>query len=364
MQKGGLMKTNILETNLSIGGVSLVQKMLFAKHLSMMLKSGIAITDALRLLYNSSRGKFRLVIGGIYSSVKAGQPLASALAKYPHIFSSFFHGSILAGEASGNLENNLDNIAVQLKKDKELNDKIKSALFYPVIVLIVALAMGLFISFYILPKIVPMLAGLKINLPWTTKILIALSSFVQSYGLALVIIIVGLIIFLPILVKQKWTQPFFHRLWLNLPVVGLMTKNLNLARFSLNLGVLLKSGLTITEALKLTADSLTNYYYQQALINIKKAVDKGAKLSVNMNNYNDYFPELAIRMIKIGEESGRLEETLLYLADFFETEVDSAAKNLSIAVEPILLVFIGLVVGFLAIAIITPIYSITGGVIR
>jgi len=364
MTKGGSSKPGVLDTDLGFSHISLLQKMLFAKHLAVMLKSGIAITDGLRLLYGSSQGKFKQIIGEIYTSVKSGQSLANALSHYPNIFSSFFHGSVLAGEASGNLEINLDNIASQLKKDKDLTDKIKGALFYPIIVLVAAGGMGLFVSFYILPKITPLLSGLRVDLPLATRMLIKMSALSQSLGGYLLLIIICFFAFGLYLMRQKWSQPFFHRLWLSVPVIGKLIRYINLSRFSLNLAILLKSGLTITEALKLTSDSLTNYYYRQALVNVKQGVDKGSKLSANLNNFPDYFPEIAVRMIKIGEESGRLEETLFYLAEFYETEVDNATKNLSTAIEPVLLITIGLVVGFLAIAIITPIYSITGGVTR
>lgn len=363
MTKGTVGK-NLLNTDLSFGHVSLIQKMLFARHLAVMLKSGIAISDALRLIYGSSQGRFKEIIAEIYTSVKSGASLANALAHYPHVFSGFFHGSVLAGEASGNLSTNLENIAKQLKKDKELLDKIKAALFYPVIVLAASAVITVFIAFYILPKVTPLLSGLRVQLPWTTKLLIYIASVAQSYGFYLLISLVAIIILLFLAMRQRWAEAWFGACSLNMPLVGKLIHYVNLSRFSLNLGILLKSGLAITDALKLTADSLTNYHYREVINSVNKAVNKGTKLATALNNYPDYFPDIAVRMIKVGEESGHLEESLFYIAEFYETELDGATKNLTVAIEPALLIIIGLVVGFLAIAIITPIYSITGSISR
>jgi len=358
------IKASIFEKDIEVNYISLVQKMLFVKHLALMLRSGLAISDALKLLYASSRGKFKTIIGEVYTSVKSGASLSSALANYPHVFSGFLIGSIYAGEASGSLEANLENVSNELKKEKELLDKVRGALFYPALVLVAALSMGLFVAFYILPKVTPILSGLRMELPWSTRSLIFLSSFSQSYGLGILIVTIILGLMLIWSYRQTWSQQFVDRLWLRLPLIGPLIKHVNLSRFSLILAMLLKSGLTITEALDLTRVSMSNYQYRHILDDVKSGVDKGSKLSDNLQKYDKYFPEISVRMIRIGEESGKLEETLFYLTEFYESEVDNATKKLATAVEPFLLIGIGLFVLFLALAIITPIYSITGGVSR
>jgi type II secretory pathway component PulF len=364
MSKESNVDISILDKDINFNYVNLVQKMLFAKHLSLMLKSGLTITDGLSLLYGTSRGGFKKIIGEIYTAVKSGETLSSSMSNHPRVFSSFLIGSIYAGEASGNLENNLENIALQLRKEKDLLDKIKNALFYPVLVLMSALAMGFFIAFFILPKITPVLTGLRMELPWATRALITLSMFGQAYFWQIIIVtILGLIMILWTS-RQSWAKPIYHGLYLKLPVVGRLVKNVNLARFSMTLGILLKSGLTITEALNLTTASTGNYYYHQALSQAKVGVDQGSKLSDQLAKHGHYFPEISVRMIRIGEESGKLEETMLYLADFYDSEVDNETKNLATLVEPMLLIGVGLVVLFLILSIITPIYSITRGVTR
>lgn len=352
----------MLATNINLKGTSLVERVVFAKHLSLMVKSGVAISEALKILYQSSQGKFKETIGEVYNSVKAGRSLSISLGRYPKIFSDFFVGAIYAGESSGTLGESLENVANELRKEKELDDKIKGALLYPIIILVAAFGMSLFLAFYILPKIIPLFEGMKMKLPWTTRLLISFSHLVEKYGSVMIVgILVFIVLFIWVL-RQKFSKPFFHKIWLTLPVVNPIIRQANLARFSRTLGTLLASGLNIVEALNITAKSTTNFYYRETLFKVSKGVSKGNKLSINLVKYKDFFPDMLIRMVAVGEESGKLEDTLLYLADFYELEVDNSTKNLSIVIEPILLIAIGLGVGFLALSIITPIYGITGNV--
>ncbi len=352
----------MLATNINLKGTSLVEKVVFAKHLSLMIKSGVVISEALKILYQSSSGKFKTTIGEVYNSVKAGRSLSRSLGRYPKIFSDFFVGAVYAGESSGTLSESLENVANELKKEKELRDKIKGALLYPVIILLAAFAMSLFLAFYILPKIIPLFEGMKMKLPWTTRVLIAFSHLVEGYGSVILGGIVFLIIILAWLLRQNFAKPFFHKIWLSLPIAKDIICQANLARFARTLGTLLASGLNIVEALDVTAKTTTNYYYREALFVVAKGVSKGNKLSFSLIKFKDFFPDMLVKMVAIGEESGKLEETLIYLADFYELEVDNSTKNLSVVVEPVLLIVIGLGIGFLALSIITPIYGITGNV--
>ncbi len=364
MKKQGGAKTSILNISLDIVPASKLELVVFAKHLALMLKSGLAITEALKILYQSSQGKFRAMVGDIYNAVKSGRSLAEGLKHYPKAFGSFFTGAVFAGESSGTLDRSLENVAAQLKKEKELSDKIKGAMMYPVIILVTGFGMSLFLAFYILPKIVPIFTGLKMKLPWTTRLLIAFSGLVEKYGAYLLVAILAGVAFLIWLARQKFTQPFFHKLLITLPIVRDIVRHANLARFTRTLGTLLASGLNIVDSLTIAANTTTNYYYRRSLLAVIKTTNKGSRLADGLAKFRAYFPDMAIRMIAVGEESGKLEETLFYLADFYETEVDNATKNLSTLIEPILLIVIGLGVGFLALSIITPIYSITGGVTR
>jgi type IV pilus assembly protein PilC len=353
-----------LSKDISFGGISFAEKAVFAKNLSVMIKSGLVITEALEIIVASTRGRFKRVLKGVLKSVGSGQTLSSSFARYPKIFSGLFISATQAGEASGTLDETLDNVAEQMEKEKELSSKIKGAMLYPAVILVAALILGLAVSFLVLPQITPLFSGLKMELPFTTRVLINFSNAVSAYGIWLFSGIILSIGFLVWLVKQKFSRPVIHLLLLRIPVIKRISRNSNLARFCLNLGTLLKSGLNIDEALDISSQAMGNYYYKKAVVRTSHRISKGGQLSDSLEKYNNLFPIMATRMISVGEQSGKLEETLLYLANFYEAEVDNATKTLSTAIEPILLSIIGLVVGFLALSIITPIYNITGGVRR
>ncbi|PIR13583.1 hypothetical protein COV49_01645 [Candidatus Falkowbacteria bacterium CG11_big_fil_rev_8_21_14_0_20_39_10] len=358
------IKKSVLEQDINIGGTGLAQTVAFAKHLSIMLKSGLTITEALGISLEGSQGRFKKIVGGVLNSVEAGNPFSKALSVYPGVFSNLFVSAIYAGESSGTLEENLENLAEQLKKEKELRSKIKGAMIYPILVMTAALVLGLGMAFLVLPKITPLLEGLRIELPFTTRALIWFSHLIESWGLVLFI---GLAVFIAGIiwtVRQKFSHPATHWLFLNIPIIKSISRYSNLAHICRTLGALLKSGLNIDEALKITTNSTGNYYYQKSLEKIGERTSRGAGLSENFSQFEKLYPTMVIKMIKVGEKSGRLDETLVYLSDYYELEAENNAKTLSTAIEPILLLFIGLTVAFLALSIITPIYNITGGIRR
>jgi len=359
--KNNKKTANILEAELSIGGINLTQKAIFAKNLSVMLKAGVTISEALQIIIDSTNGKFKKIIIGVLKSVEAGQSLADSLARYPKVFSGIFRSAILIGESSGTLSENLESISKQLEKERELRAKVINAMLYPVVVLVAAFFLGLVIAFLVLPKIVPLFLGLKVKLPLSTKVLIWLASVIENYGLFIFIILIATAAFLIWICRQKFSYPVTHWLLLRLPLVKNIIRNLSLASFCRTLGLLLQSGLNIDEAFKVTGDSLDNYYFRQSLNNIAASVNKGMTISENLANYKRLYPVMMVRMIMVGEKSGKLEDSLFYLANFYEDEVDKETKSLSASIEPVLLIIIGLVVGFLALSIITPIYSITSG---
>jgi type II secretory pathway component PulF len=364
MAKQSKSKKSILELDVSLFGVSLAEKALFAKHLAVMLRSGMPITEALGISVDSAQGELKKVLEGVRLSIQAGHSLSDSFANYPKVFSHLFVNVTRAGESSGTLVENLENIAEELKKEKELVAKIKGALLYPIIVLAATFALGMVLSFVVLPKITPLFEGLKIDLPITTRALIWFSDVIQNYGFYLFWGIVAFVIFIAWLVRREFSKPVTHWLLLHTPILRDLVRNANLARFSRTLGMLLKSGVNIDEALDITKATMGNYYFRAALAGVADRVGKGVKLAEGLEESPDLFPKLLTRMIHVGEESGKFVDTLFYLADLYEAEVDTSTKSLSTAMEPVLLIFIGLVVGFLALSIITPIYDVTGNIRR
>jgi type IV pilus assembly protein PilC len=360
-KKKGAAAFNV-NLNFEFGGVNLTQKALFSKNLAMMIKSGITISESLSIIEESLSGKFKKAIVTIRHAVESGGSLSTAMALYPKIFPSLYINTVYAGESSGTLQSNLEYMAEQLRKEKELNSKIMGAMLYPAVVLVAAFFLGLAISFVVLPKVVPLFEGLGVKLPWSTQLLISFSRLMQDHGLAIVIaLLVGIAVFIW-LIRREFSRPVTHWFLLHIPIIYPLVRSTNIARFCRTLGTLLKSGLTIDEALVVTKDSIGNFYYRKALDDIAARVGSGMKLSDSLKAHRDVFPTLVSRMMNVGEQSGGFEDVLFYLASFYEEEVDNGTKTIATAVEPLLLIFIGSFVGFMAISIITPIYNITGNV--
>ena len=351
-----------LAMDISFGGPSMSQKVLFAKNLSVMLRAGMTLVDALKTIEDSLSGKFRRAIADVRKKVESGMPFSKSVAAYPNIFPDVFVNVAEAGESSGTLAQNLEQIAGQLKKDKDLVTKVRGAMIYPAIILVATFGLGLAISFLILPQIVPLFQGLDVELPLTTRALIAFSALVEERGMTLFAAITAAVAGLVWLLRRRFMRPATHWILVNAPIVKKIVRHTNVARFAGTLGVSLKSGISIDEALEITRKSVNNHYYQRALLRVSKRVRAGSKLSDELLHNETLFPPMLVRMLAVGEESGKLEDTLAYVSDFYESEVDTSLKTLTTLIEPLLLLFIGTVVGLFALSIITPIYDITGNV--
>jgi len=350
----------LLSANIGGGKAALMDKIIIAKHLAIMLRAGMALNEALESIsdrFNSK--KMKAVIDQITTNVNNGRTLSSSLALFPKIFDGIFIGMVRVGEASGTLERNLEYIADELEKDYELTRKVKAAMLYPVIVLSATFILGTGLTIFILPKIVDMFNTFKLDLPLTTEIFLGVANFLVDYGIYVLVVVVAGMIGLRIMSKAKKFKPFFHKVYLKIPILKKIIKDLNLARMNRSLSILLKSGVTINESLEIATMAVGNIQYENILKATMAKVKKGSPLATAIS-HEEYVPPMVNKMIAVGEKTGKLEESLLYLADFYEEEVDNTTKNISTVIEPILLIVIGVVLGFLAVAIISPIYQFTG----
>lgn len=357
-------KRSFRDLDFSLVKVSVNQKMVFAKYLSIMLKSGLTISEALGIVYDQAGGRFKKIVLSIEKSVQSGNSFSDSLRQYPKVFSDLFINTVYAGEVSGTLEENLNNISEQMKKEKELFTEIKSAMVYPIIIVVATIVLGLAMAFLVLPKITPLFEGMEMELPITTKALIWVSQLIQENGLIILIAIFVFTFFFVWLLRQKFIKPLTHFIVLKTPIVRKISYNVNLARFCRTLAMLLKSGLNIDKAIGITMENANNYYYKKTLKKVCKRVGQGSAISSILAEQSKYFPKLAVSMIKVGEKSGNLEKSLFYLADIYDSEVDTSTKVLSTVIEPLLLIVIGLLVGGMALSIITPMYQMTGGITR
>ncbi len=344
--------------------VSAQELLFFTKHLALMMKSGIPITEALSTLDEQSKSTtFKRTIKEVSRDINNGKSLADSLKKHPRIFDEFYVSLIEIAEEAGTLDESLEFLAKQLAKNYQLRKKIQSALMYPGIVLAATGLMGSFIALYVLPKLVEFFESFDIELPLTTRILVVFSQLMKSSGIMIFGGVVLMAVAFLLLTRTEKVKPMWHTFLLRLPLVGVLISYGQLSRMTRNLGTLIKSGVPVSRSLEITANTLTNVRIRMDLVAISKSLTKGKNIGDTMyEGKYTVFPPLVSRMISVGEKTGKLDETLLYLGDFYEEEVDDISKNLSTVLEPILLIVIGLVVGFVALSIISPIYQLTGSI--
>lgn len=340
--------------------VPLAEKILFTKHLSMMVKSGMTEIESVKLLARQVKSKsFKTILAAVVTDLENGQFLSNALKPYENVFGNLFISIINLGEKSGTLAENLEFLSKDLQESKALRSKVRSALIYPSILLVATIGVISTLVFLILPKILPIFDSLKAELPAATRILIKVSTTLREDFLLISLTIVTAIAIWTILLRISKVRYFIHRILLILPFAGAISKKYNMANLTRSLGILLKSGVRIVEAITTASQMTDNLVYREALGKVAEEVRRGQELHEYLEETPDLFPPTVTRMIEVGEKTGNLEENLAYLSEFYKNEVDDTVANLSSVLEPALLLIMGGLVGFVAISIITPIYQIT-----
>jgi len=344
-----------------MGGVSFVEIVLFTKHLSIMIKSGVPILEAVGILAEQTKNKeMKRVLTGVESEIKNGSSLKIAFQKYSSVFSPFYLSLITVGEQSGKLDDVLSYLAEHLKKQYNFNKKVQSALLYPEIILVTALLVGTGISLFVLPQLIDLFESLNVTLPIATQILLVTARFMKSYGLIFFGVLFAFLGLMRALIKLAGIRPYWDMFMLKLPVIGEYLNRIELASLCRNLGMMLKSGLPILNSFDILISSTENTVYKRYIHEFRVGVKQGEPLYKTIDTHHlSLIPTIASRMIRVGEKTGKLDETLLYLGDFFEEEIDVASKDFATVLEPIILVIVGAVVAYLAFAIITPIYEFT-----
>ena len=340
--------------------VGLQEKVLFARHLAVGIKSGMSLQDSLRLIQQQAKsGSFKKILGVLMVDTANGMYLSASMEKYAGVFGQLFVNIVRVGEQSGTLTENLAYLAVELKKKQQLRSKIRGALIYPAVIMAATLGIVMTLMIGVFPKILPVFANMKIELPITTKILIVVSKFMTDYTLFIILgmfLFIGFIIFIS---RYEWWKHSWHHFLLKLPLIKGIAVKVNAASIARVLGLLLKSGVRIIEAVNITADALDNRVYRHELRTAGETLRRGEYFSIYLSKDPNLFPPIFTNMIQVGENTGNLTENLEYLSQFYEEDVDEVLKNLNSIIEPFLLLFMGLLVGFIALSVITPIYSIS-----
>lgn len=340
--------------------IGLQEKVLFARHLSVGIKSGMSLQDSLRLVEKQTKsGSFKKILNVLMDDTSNGMYLSASMDKYGGVFGQLFVNIVRVGETSGTLTENLTYLAVELKKKQELRSKIRGALIYPAVVFCATIGIVLTLMIGVFPKILPVFSSMKVALPITTRILIAVSKFMTEYTFWLIGGIFAFIIFMSIISRYEWFKHAWDHFLMKLPIIKGIALKVNAASIARVLGLLLKSGVRIIEAVNITADALDNRVYRHELRTAGETLRRGDFFSIYLSKSPDLFPPIFTNMIQVGENTGNLTENLEYLSQFYEEDVDEVLKNLNSIIEPFLLLFMGALVGFIALSVITPIYSIS-----
>lgn len=338
--------------------ISLGEVSNFTRNLSTMMTAGLPLTDSLLILKNQSSSKMAPVIDDVLSIVEGGGSLSEALSRHQDVFTKVYIALVKAGESAGIMDQVMSRLADNLEKEKEFKSKVQGAMIYPVIILIGMSLVGMVMIIFVIPKMMAMYKEFGSKLPAPTRILIALSDFLTKNMVFLILFIVGGIYFFRIFQKTSVGKKKLDQLKISLPLVGNLQKQVALTEISRALGLLIGSGIQIIEALNIVADASSNSVFEEGMKAAAKQVEKGFPLSTALAD-NENFPPIMAQLLSVGEETGKVDEVLLKISHFFESESDQLIKGLTTAIEPLIMIVLGVGVGFLIVAIILPIYNLT-----
>jgi type II secretory pathway component PulF len=339
--------------------ISLVDKLFLTKYLSLMLKVGTDIFKAIDiLLADFEKPAVRALLMEIRKNLEGGKPFYTTFQEYPKIFSPVFTNLIKAGEASGNLENIFQELSVSLEQERELKSRVRSALIYPILLVGLSIAILIMLVTVAIPRIASMFMTGEMKIPFITKIIFNFSFFLQSNGLWIFGLIAGLIVAAFLFFRLTLAgRLIFSRLIYKIPLVSDVLKKIAYQRFGNTFGALMGAGLPILENLEITATTVGNEEMKQALLRIgREKIVRGVTIGEAFHQ-EEVFPQTIRTLIAIGEKAGHTEEVLRSLADFYQSEIDNSIKSLIAIFEPMMLLFIGVVVGGIALAVILPVYQ-------
>jgi type IV pilus assembly protein PilC len=339
-------------------GVSLTEKIFFTRNLRVMISAGLPLPRALETLANQAKNqKFKKAIFNIVEEVVKGKSFSDSLKNYPDIFSELFQNMVKVGEESGTLEDVLQTLSQQMEREYELKSKIKGAMIYPAVIICTMIGIGILMLVIVVPKLAETFKELNIELPMTTKLVIGLGNFLAQKWYQVIIVLFVVVFLFWRAMKTKTGKRIIDTITLRIPIICAIIRKANSAYTARTLSSLITAGVPVVRSLEITARTLGNIHYQSALIKVSQKVKKGEKISEALKSYEDIYPPIVIQMIAIGEETGETSNILNQLADFFEEEVTTATKNLAAVIEPIIMIVIGAVIGFFAISMIQPMYS-------
>jgi type IV pilus assembly protein PilC len=333
--------------------------MIFTRQLSTLLSAKVQLIDALKTLYNQiSDPILKDAIFDVFTDVEGGLYFSQALAKHPKIFSDFYLNMVKSAELSGRLEDTLNYLADYLERENKLSTKFRNAMIYPAFIIVVFLAVLIIVVVAVIPQLRDVFMQANVKLPLITRLLINIGDFLLNWGIGVAIFLVIAAVLIIRYLRTKEGKNFWQQISLSLPILGGITKKVALSRFASSTSALIKGGLPIANSLEIAGKITTNVIYEQILTNAAEAVRSGSTISGYLAQYPQYFPPLVIQMVSVGESSGRIEELLTRIADFYSNEVDEVVTNIAEIIQPVLIVVLGVFIGVFIAAVLLPIYNL------
>ncbi len=343
-------------------GISVTDKSSFCRFMATMLRSGMSLTEAVEIIRSETKNaRLKKILGEISFETQKGKSLSSVISRYEDDFGPVFLTLVKVGEESGTLEKSFDYLAKQLSQSHELTQKVKGSMMYPAVIVVAMIGNGLLMMLFVLPRISDVFLKLEVPLPFYTKWLLLMGNFFgENVALVLVAVVLIAVLIFVLLTLSKTRNAIMSRVS-KLPVIRGITEQVDIARFASTLSTLLKSGVSIVEALDVSAQTLSQDKVRKQAEKFSEEISRGESLSSVLIKDRGIFPPIVVQTIRAGEQSGSLELVLAEMAEFYEKEVDYSLKRFTSLLEPVLMLAIGVVVGVMVIMMITPIYSIIGG---
>lgn len=358
-QSNNNLKDKIDNFLLSLSKVKMMDKIIFARNLANMIEAGLSLTRAISVMEKQIKNKkLKNIYRDINADISSGKSFHEALEKFGTTFPTVFISMVKAGEESGNLADSLRSIATQMESTYKLQKKIKGAMIYPAVIISVMLIIGIIMMTFVVPKLTATFKDIGSELPGSTKFIIFLSDFLINNFMILPVLLLGIMMFTYKVLHTKQGKELFDKTIIRLPIFGQIIKESNSAKTARTLSSLIGSGVNLIQSVDITIEVLQNSLYKKALLEVRNNAEKGKLMSEIFAKYEKLYPVFVSEMINVGEETGKLSSMLQGVAVFYENEVDQKTKDLSTIIEPILMVFVGIAVGFFAISMITPMYSV------
>lgn len=343
--------------------IKTIEKINFARNLGSMLEAGLALSRALSVLERQSHNKaFKKILVALIEDISKGSTLSDAMVKYPKVFSQLFISMVRAGEQSGTLAEAFKVVSNQMDKSYTLERKVRGAMIYPSVIVFAMVIIGILMFIFVIPTLTKTFVELNVALPLSTRLILGVSDLFQHYGLVVLAVLIAGVAGLSWWAKREKGKKILHSLVLKIPVIGPLVQEVNTARTARTLSSLLGSGVDVVEAVTITAGVVQNVHFRAVLEKAAEAIKKGELMSKVFIEADKLYPVFIAEMMSVGEETGKTGEMLIGVAHYYEEDVEQKTKDMSTVIEPFLMIIIAAAVGFFAVAMISPMYSLVDAI--